>query len=821
MNQIDHMDTFALLIGSSSFPEDSSIASIPNVLANLQYFKKSLINPEIVGIPESNITISQDENRSEIERKLRDIADKTRNKKYTLLIYYTGHGILSSDDFQLYLTTHFTSKQNLEIDGINIENFKKYIKKSIAGRKIVILDCCHSGAIIGAMGNISSNIQSQLNGFEGTYVMTSAAEDTPSLFPAGSPEQPTYFTGKLLEILNEGLDIDTQYCSLRDIYNELEIELKQTGLPRPQQSNFNSADQLLFSVNKKYILRRPVDEVAWDEAAKTNTIWGYMDFKREFPESIYVEEAKNKILGIEEDKVWKILSNDNSVSSLDKYMEKYPNGKYFYEADERIRKLRGIDEEIIFWENTKSSDEIKKFEVYLQFYPSGIHSVEAYNRLKELKGKDETKKQIELKEKLFWDEGIKIKNIFFFELYLKTYPKGKFVSNAKKEIQLLIEKKDSDNKERNIEINLWEKIKNINDAKMFENYLKLYPQGTYSVEANNYLKRIREETHIQKQEADLNTKEIFFWENIKDGNRIQQFEEYLKLYPSGTYSLEAKKHLEELLDVEKKVEEINIKSDCTESVYSTLKSNSLQNSWKKIKNAKSFKFFIGALGLVFLIFLVIKIRNSTVSTKLIPLNSRISDSTKKIVVTGVNILSSSVSLLEVKDGNISEDSLKYYKDFGELNNFKASDGTVFNYKGGVYNNMPNGYGIAHFKTAGIYRGTFKNGIAEGKGTAEYNNGDRFEGEFKNNSVLKGTYIWHSGNKFIGNWIDGEMNGYGEYYNAHGTEIVNCPGCSLYKGNFKNGEKIGYGKCYDKTGNLLYDGLFKDDKPAKDYPNLKK
>ena len=58
------------------------------------------------------------------------------NKKYTLLAYYTGHGILSSEDYQLYLATHETSKRDLEIEAVSIEDFKRYIRRSTAGRKL-------------------------------------------------------------------------------------------------------------------------------------------------------------------------------------------------------------------------------------------------------------------------------------------------------------------------------------------------------------------------------------------------------------------------------------------------------------------------------------------------------------------------------------------------------------------------------------------------------------------------------------------------------------------------------------------------------------
>src|SRR6185369_14438546 len=104
MGLIDHNNTFVLLVGSSEFPDDKTLNPIPNVISNINKLKEILINQNIVGIPETNIADSLNENRSQIEKKLKDISDKTKNKKNTLLVYYSGHGILSSLDYKLYLT---------------------------------------------------------------------------------------------------------------------------------------------------------------------------------------------------------------------------------------------------------------------------------------------------------------------------------------------------------------------------------------------------------------------------------------------------------------------------------------------------------------------------------------------------------------------------------------------------------------------------------------------------------------------------------------------------------------------------------------------
>jgi outer membrane protein assembly factor BamD (BamD/ComL family) len=398
MIEINHKNTMVLLIGASDFPEDPTITPIPNVKANIVHFKDILINPEIIGVPEANIMISLNETRSQIERKLLDLSKQTNSKKYTLLVYYSGHGILSSEDYELYLTTYQTSKKYLETDAVNINDFKRDIKRSAAGRKIVFLDCCHSGAIIGAMSSKESTIQAELTGFEGTYVMTSAAEDTPSLFPVENPDRPTYFTGKLLEVLNEGLESESEYCSLREIYHQIETDLTRAGLPRPQQSNINTADQIFFSRNKKYVKPRPADEVAWEETVKKNNKWAYKDFRRLFPESIFAEEARQRIIDIEEVECWKKTINRNTISSLDDYLETYPNGKYVNEANQRLielRKKEEEEEEDRNWEQVVQAGDLAAFERYLEEYPNSKYAQKCQAQIKRLREEEKKKYQEE------------------------------------------------------------------------------------------------------------------------------------------------------------------------------------------------------------------------------------------------------------------------------------------------------------------------------------------------------------------------------------------------------------------------------------------
>jgi outer membrane protein assembly factor BamD (BamD/ComL family) len=429
MASIDHHNTRALLIGTCEYPEDTTITPIPNIISNLEQLKQTLADESVVGIPESNITVSLNENKSQIERKLRDISENTRDNKYTLLIYYTGHGILSSEDYKLYFTTSQTSKKYLESDSINVDDFKKHIKRSLAGRKIIILDCCHSGALIGAMNNLSSAIQAEIRHFEGTYVMTSAAESEPSLFPVASPGKPTFFTGKFLEILNTGLDVESEYCSLRDIFNKIKNDLISENKPTPQESNFNNADQLYFSINKKFLLRKDEDELAWEKTVEQNTKWAYLSFKNRFPGSKFTPVAKSKIYEIEESEIWTNALKQNTLFHFDDYLEKYPDGKYSSEALAKINNLKKAEENLL-WQEATRHNAIEKYNEYVFLFPGSEYAKEAKDLISKLS-------KIDNEEEMYWRYATNINSTDSFRGYLNRYPIGKYANEARGKIEHL------------------------------------------------------------------------------------------------------------------------------------------------------------------------------------------------------------------------------------------------------------------------------------------------------------------------------------------------------------------------------------------------
>ena len=65
----------------------------------------------------------------------------------------------------------------------------------------------------------------------------------------------------------------------------------------------------------------------------------------------------------------------------------------------------------------------------------------------------------------------------------------------------------------------------------------------------------------------------------------------------------------------------------------------------------------------------------------------------------------------------------------------------------------------------------------------------------------GTYIWDSGNKYVGEWKNNLKHGRGTHTHPEGD---------TYVGEFRNDYLNGFAIRYDKNGNILKEGIWKDD-----------
>lgn len=101
-----------------------------------------------------------------------------KNNDDTALLYFSGHGV--DDENDGFICTYDYAPYDF---GISMPEIIQFVNKSKCKNKIVIFDCCYSGAIGGANGIIGD--QSILA--EGTVILTASRKDETSVIRANEP----------------------------------------------------------------------------------------------------------------------------------------------------------------------------------------------------------------------------------------------------------------------------------------------------------------------------------------------------------------------------------------------------------------------------------------------------------------------------------------------------------------------------------------------------------------------------------------------------------------------------------------------------------
>lgn len=223
-----------ILIGVSKYPDDTHVTDVPNIKTNINLLKKTLISSNYVGISNENVLVSLNKSKSDLENELTTFVKNTSEDE-TLIIYYSGHGFVSDNNSELYLSTTDTKLNQLESTGISTDNFVEIINLSDSKRKIVILDSCHSGYIHNSIDNFSNYNDDKL------FVISSSSSDDPSYYPINSKNLPTYFTGELIDVLKNGIENGKTNLTLNDLFNKITSSLKKQDLPSPQKTTLNGS----------------------------------------------------------------------------------------------------------------------------------------------------------------------------------------------------------------------------------------------------------------------------------------------------------------------------------------------------------------------------------------------------------------------------------------------------------------------------------------------------------------------------------------------------------------------------------------------------
>ncbi|NBC34611.1 MAG: SUMF1/EgtB/PvdO family nonheme iron enzyme [Alphaproteobacteria bacterium] len=136
---------FALLIGASSFGPDGP-AALAAPESDVMELAATLKDPKIAGFAAGDVKFALNAGLEETQGLIHWLY-AGRHPDDFLWLYYTGHGFKDPRDGELYLSLAGTKKAALWTNSLAAPQIKRQLQFSASRRKLVVLDCCHSGAI--------------------------------------------------------------------------------------------------------------------------------------------------------------------------------------------------------------------------------------------------------------------------------------------------------------------------------------------------------------------------------------------------------------------------------------------------------------------------------------------------------------------------------------------------------------------------------------------------------------------------------------------------------------------------------------------------
>jgi len=244
------MGSYALLIGVSQFT-DPKLGKLNAPCSDVEAFARVLKDPERGGF--TSVITCIDQELQTVRDQVDSLLDE-RNPDDLVLLYYSGHGIVTKGQ-RLFLATGQTVFDRPQARSLSALEMRDMLEQSRAGKQVVILDCCHSGAFgEGAKGAVQAVNPDTFGDGEGQYILTAtdalqfAYDSSGVLKESSSPQALSRFTGWLVDAIGKGEAApDTESITLDALFNYLShrARIEAAGMTPKRFVKRNSGDMVI------------------------------------------------------------------------------------------------------------------------------------------------------------------------------------------------------------------------------------------------------------------------------------------------------------------------------------------------------------------------------------------------------------------------------------------------------------------------------------------------------------------------------------------------------------------------------------------------
>lgn len=222
-----------------------------------------------------------------MQGKLEEFARAARDSDVAL-VFYAGHGLqYLGDNYIVPVDAELRDDISLDYQTLQIEELLRALDRT-AGIRILILDACRDLALGGRKGQ--TNVKTGFAKFDARRNMLVAYSTVAAEAAFDGNSRNSFFTGAILKEMEEpGLEVG-------QLFRRVAAEVsQQTGGKQVPEVSRTLVEEFYFN-------RGETDAEVWARLRTSADPQDFRDFVKRFPKSFFVEDAKGRILTIENER---------------------------------------------------------------------------------------------------------------------------------------------------------------------------------------------------------------------------------------------------------------------------------------------------------------------------------------------------------------------------------------------------------------------------------------------------------------------------------------------------------------------------------------
>ncbi|WP_201829716.1 caspase family protein [Microvirga zambiensis] len=357
-------DRLALVIGQGAYQG----RQLPTAVNDAGLIAQSLTSAGF------EVVQGRDLNASDLRSLVRDFLDKVQDLEpnSTVTVYLAGHGVqLEGENYLLPVDARIERDVDVPIEGFRLSDLVRSLERSPAQVRVIVADMARDYPL----GSSGEPVAKGLALMEAPAGFLMAFSSAPNIVAAdGQGPYGAYATALAEMIRQPGLPLDEVFARTRlrthEATNGQQIPWHTANLGNASFAFFEQAEAggrpLVREVRR--IEDVPAEE-AYAIAVERDTIQGYQDFLRRYPDHRLARRVTALLAARREALVWRRTLASNTREAYWTYLRHYPNGPHAPDSRRRLARLSApyappaVFDEVVYDDLPPPLPEVERVEV--------------------------------------------------------------------------------------------------------------------------------------------------------------------------------------------------------------------------------------------------------------------------------------------------------------------------------------------------------------------------------------------------------------------------------------------------------------------------